>query len=134
MNGFFVNWFRLTGPDREPAEVNLTPGLNVIWGASETGKSYIFSCIDFMLGCSEPPKAIKESRGYESGWLGITIRKTNERCILERGLRGGDFNLFSVKPGSWETTGSKPLSAENKVACSPFLGPVIMGITCSLIQ
>jgi hypothetical protein len=67
-----------------------------------------------MLGRSKPLKAIKEAKGYDSGWLGITLRKTNERYILERGLRGGHFNLFSVKPGSWETMGSKSISAENK--------------------
>jgi hypothetical protein len=30
MNGFFVNWLRLTGPDRKPAELSFAPGLNVI--------------------------------------------------------------------------------------------------------
>ncbi len=27
-----------------------------------------------------------------------------------------------------------PLLFQKKVACSPFLGPVIMGVTCSFIQ
>jgi hypothetical protein len=114
MSGFFITWLRLTGPDLTPAQVDFAPGLNVIWGASETGKSFIFSCIDFMLGRSKPPKKIAELKGYESGWLAITLRSTKQRYVLERGLRGGDFNLHTVKPGSWETADSTTLLAENK--------------------
>ncbi len=114
MNGFILNWLRLTGPKVKPAEVHFEPGLNVIWGASETGKSFIFSSIDFMLGGSKPPKRIAELNGYESGWLAITLRNTRERFILERGIRGGEFNLHSVEPDSWEITDSKTLLAEHK--------------------
>jgi hypothetical protein len=114
MNGFFISWLRLTGPEVKPAEVNFSPGLNVIWGASETGKSFIFSCVDFMLGRTKPPKSIAELKGYESSWLAITLRGNNQRYVLERGLRGGDFNLHTVKPGSWETAENTILLAENK--------------------
>jgi AAA domain len=113
MNGFFVNWLRLTGPEVKAAEVRFEPGLNVIWGASETGKSLIFSCIDFMLGGSKPPKKIEELKGYESAWLAITLRNTRERFILERGIRGGEFNLHSTKPDSWEIADIKTLLAEH---------------------
>jgi DNA repair ATPase RecN len=41
-----------TGPDRETASVTFGHGLNVIYGASETGKSFIVEALDFMLGAS----------------------------------------------------------------------------------
>ncbi len=113
MNGFFINWLRLTGSEKQPAEVGFEPGLNVVWGASQTGKSFVFSCIDFMLGRSKPPKPIGERKGYDSAWLGLTIRSSGERFVLERGLPGGDYNLHSVRPGSWETTDSRTILAEH---------------------
>ena len=36
--GFYLSWLRLTGPEVEKAEVTFDQGLNVFWGASETGK------------------------------------------------------------------------------------------------
>lgn len=52
------------GKDKETAEVSFTAGLNVIAGASDTGKSYILKCLDYLLGSDAPPKSIKESEGY----------------------------------------------------------------------
>ena len=34
----------------------------------------------------------------------------------------------------WERVGESASLLTDEVACSPFLGPVIMGVTCSLIQ
>ena len=77
--GFYLSWLKLTGPEVKDAQVSFEPGLNVIWGASETGKSFIFACIDFMLGRSEPPKKIAELRGYTTGWLALTERDGNKQ-------------------------------------------------------
>ena len=39
------------GPNKPPAgDVDLKPGLNIICGSSETGKSFVVETIDFMLG------------------------------------------------------------------------------------
>ena len=42
----------LTGPDKDQASVTFGHGLNVIYGASETGKFFIVEVLDFMLGAS----------------------------------------------------------------------------------
>lgn len=34
----------------EPVELDFKPGINVICGASDTGKSFLAESIDFMLG------------------------------------------------------------------------------------
>jgi DNA repair ATPase RecN len=53
----------LTGPDKKPACVTFGHGLNVIYGASETGKSFIVEALDFMLGSSTELRDIPERVG-----------------------------------------------------------------------
>ncbi len=54
----------LAGPDKDPACITLGPGLNVIYGASETGESFILEALDFMLGSSAELRDIPERVGY----------------------------------------------------------------------
>ena len=48
------------GPDRPPAALEFGPGLNVIYGASECGKSFVVEAIDFMLGGKQQLRDIPE--------------------------------------------------------------------------
>lgn len=99
--GFYLAWLRLTGPQLEPAEVSFEPGLNVIWGASNSGKSFIFSCIEFMLGRDTPPEEITEAKGYTTGWLAFIERAGKKQWVLERDLKGGDFRLHPATGKQW---------------------------------
>src|ERR1035441_3588723 len=89
-SGFQLRTLRVTGKGKTPAEVSFGPGFNVISGASNTGKSYILQCIDFMLGATKRPKRIQESVGYESVLLDIEDPhgRTHQ---LERSLSGHAF-------------------------------------------
>ncbi|WP_437648386.1 ATP-binding protein [Sorangium sp. So ce362] len=111
-SGFRLSWLRLTGPAVRPAQIDFEPGLNVIWGASETGKSFIFSCIDFMLGREAPPKKIAELDGYTTAWLAFTERSGKQR-VLERGLQGGDFRLFAAQGREWTLSNPQLLHPEH---------------------
>src|SRR5215470_2087932 len=111
--GFYLSWLRLTGPQVKPAEVMFEPGLNVFWGASETGKSFIFSCIDFMLGRSTPPKDIEELDGYTTGWLGLVERATKKQRVLERSLKGGDFRHYEADGRDWNLSDPVTLLGEH---------------------
>ena len=46
-------------PEREDSSVVFSPGVNMIVGASDTGKSAVLRCIKFMFGGEKPfdPKA-----------------------------------------------------------------------------
>ena len=48
--GFELRELRLSGPGQEPGSLIFASGLNIIEGASDTGKSYALSCIDFVMG------------------------------------------------------------------------------------
>lgn len=93
--GFYFARLEARGRDRATATLSFHPGLNVISGASDTGKSYLLDCLDYMTGGGTAPKDIEESKGYESLWLEIRDWENNP-YTLERSLRGGDFRLYRL--------------------------------------
>lgn len=82
----------LTGPEVSPAKLEFAQGLNVIDGPSDTGKTYIAQCIDFMLGSGTPPKNIPEADGYDTASLSIKTGH-GKTLVFERSLKGGAFRL-----------------------------------------
>ena len=46
MTGFQLRKLQITGPDVAVAEIDFGPGLNVVSGASDTGKSYLVETVD----------------------------------------------------------------------------------------
>ncbi len=89
-----LNSICLIGPDKEPAFVKFGPGLNVIRGASDTGKSFIVAAIDYMLGARDPLKKITESEGYNRVVLSLYSAAKKEHYTLVRGTQGGNFEVF----------------------------------------
>jgi hypothetical protein len=91
-------WLRLrhlcfTGPEKPKAKVEFDAGLNVIYGASDTGKSFVVETIDFMLGAKGPLSDIPERVGYDRIFLGIeTSEKTS--FTLTRATTGGQFRTY----------------------------------------
>ena len=79
-----------TGPRRPAAGIEFHSGLNVIYGASETGKSFILEAIDFMLGSKSDLRDIGERVGYDRVFLGIEDSLGDE-FTLERSIAGGNF-------------------------------------------
>jgi len=82
-----------TGPAKEDARLEFHAGLNIVYGASDSGKSFILEAIDFMLGSSQSLRDIPERVGYDRIWLTI-IRPDKTEFTLTRGCEGGDFNLY----------------------------------------
>ena len=85
------------GPNKK-AEVGFHPGVNVICGASETGKSFLAQSIDFMLGGSSL-KEIPERVAYSSITLTMSA-SDNSKWKLTRAIAGGDFELSYIEPQS----------------------------------
>ncbi|MGO7480957.1 ATP-binding protein [Rhizobium ruizarguesonis] len=82
-----------TGPNTPIADIEFGDGLNVIYGASETGKSFILESIDFMLGGGEDLRDIPERVGYDRVWLGFEA-PDGKPYTLERAAVGGKYSLF----------------------------------------
>jgi hypothetical protein len=86
-----------TSPYKEPALLEFQGGLNVVCGASDTGKSFIVEAIDFLLGAKGPLRDIPERVGYDRERL--TLETLNSGTFtLERSTSGGNFHRFE---GSW---------------------------------
>ena len=114
------------GPHKPAASVTFGPGLNVLYGASDTGKSFVVEAIDFMMGGKPPLREIPERVGYDRVLLGLeTLR--GEAYTIMRSIDGGAFQLYEglldAPPG--EDTQSKVLaeqhSEKNETNLSAFL-------------
>jgi hypothetical protein len=91
--GLRLRFIRFIGPQKPPAEFTFTSGLNILWGSSDTGKTFLVEAIDFMLGASDPLKDIPERQGYDRVLLGITTPSGND-YTLQRSTDGGNFLRF----------------------------------------
>jgi chaperonin cofactor prefoldin len=101
-NCISLRFIRFRGTKKPDAEFTFTPGLNVLWGASDTGKTFLVEAIDFMLGAGDPLKDIPERQGYETVELGLTTPGAKDYTLV-RSIQGGNFMRFEglmngVKP------------------------------------
>lgn len=91
--GFRLRFLGFFGPEKQPATVAFGPGLNVFYGASNAGKSFIVEAIDFMLGGGQPLQDIPERVGYDLVLLGIETLDGHAFTVW-RSIDGGGFKLF----------------------------------------
>ncbi len=95
MSNLTLRYLGYFGPNRQPADIQFAPGLNVICGASETGKSFIVESIDFMLGQEEPVRDIPERLGYDR--IRMALESTGSPPLtVDRSVEGGDFRAFTT--------------------------------------
>ena len=102
MSGLLLRYLAFFGPDNPPADLSFAPGLNVICGASETGKSFIVESIDFMLGQENPVRDIPERDGYDvcSRRIRLAIESTDWPPVtLDRSVEGGNFRASKAPTG-----------------------------------
>lgn len=92
-SGFALRQLTLTGPGVTNAELRFARGLNVITGPSDTGKTFIAQCIDFVMGGGTAPKEIPEAAQYTSVLLEIETQDASRVYVLNRSLRGGDIRV-----------------------------------------
>ncbi len=91
--GFRLRFLGFFGIQKEPATIAFGPGLNVLYGASNAGKSFIVEAIDFMLGGSQPLRDIPERLGYDIVLLGIETLG-GQSFTIWRSAEGGGFKLY----------------------------------------
>lgn len=130
--GFHLRALGFFGPQKPPATVTFGPGLNVIYGASNTGKSFIVEAIDFMLGGKPPLRDIPERVGYDLVLLTLEALD-GELFTLWRSMDGGGFRLYE---GLHETpppadTPHKQLDERHNDRNDANLSSLLLGL-CSL--
>lgn len=121
MSGLQLRRLVVSGPSVKDAALEFGPGLNVISGPSDTGKSYVVELIDFLLGSGRVPRTIPESQGYERAQLSIEAHD-GRKFELVRSLQGGDMLLGRDEAPEGELTPlAAKLSAHNEANISTFL-------------
>lgn len=107
MKRFYIKQLSASGKGVLYSAIDFDKGLNIIHGPSNTGKSYVLSCINFMFGSDDIPFT-KAATGYNI----IVMRLENEDgdyAILERQIvdgKNGEIGDGKVKVIS--TMESKP--------------------------
>jgi hypothetical protein len=92
MSALRLRYLSFFGPSRAPASIEFRDGLNVIYGASNTGKSFVVETLDFMLGGRGPLRDIPERVGYNQVLL--AIETDSAAFSLVRSVEGGPFRMF----------------------------------------
>ncbi len=86
MKGFWIYKITASGEEKKDSSITLKKGANIITGPSDTGKSYLFSVINFVLGRTSPPKDIPEGINYDVFTIDIESFETNDKYRLQRKL------------------------------------------------
>lgn len=112
MKGFRLSQLIVSGSGKPDANIDFKPGFNVLTGPSNTGKSYIVECLDYVLGAEIiPGEGIDESKGYEQVFLEI-ITHAGTPYTLERSLTSGDVRLYESGFNGRQNASSRELSVE----------------------
>lgn len=98
MNGFKINSIRVIGEDVEDAVLLFEKGINLLTGPSDTGKTYLVQCIDYMFGKKESPKRIKESEKYESIVMEIEDYNSGSISTLLRSMNESKMYFYKDIP------------------------------------
>lgn len=93
MNRLRLTHLTMVGPSIEKASVDFNTGLTVIYGASDTGKSYIAQAIDYMLGGRKLKEDVPEAEGYSHVILGMLLPDGSPITLI-RATNGGRFNVY----------------------------------------
>lgn len=94
MIGIRLRHLAFTGPKDRPVGLEFDDGLNIVYGASNTGKSFASKAILFILGASTKLPDIQEIAAYDGAWLGITLADQGD-FTLYRATRGGHLKLYA---------------------------------------
>ncbi len=108
--GFQISRLTAVSPTRPPAELQFRPGFNVLTGASDTGKSYVVECIDYMLGGGAELRRLNESTPFSDLLMEVASYEKGP-LTLRRSMLGGEFELrwgaLSQADGTATTIGAK---------------------------
>ncbi len=94
--GFKINKIIMFGLNKKEVYLEFDLGLNVISGASDTGKTFIFQALDYMFGGNIKPKEIEEAQGYDEIYLEIEDFEENI-YTLKRNITDGKMFLYQCR-------------------------------------
>lgn len=89
---FFIEKIIVTGPGKTDSLIELSNGVNIIYGPSNTGKTYIVKCIDYMFGSDKEP--IDTSTGYQ--YIKIVVNTMRGKLTMNRKIGESKIQVDST--------------------------------------
>lgn len=100
MNRFYIKKLMVSGGGHHTSVIDFKPGLNFILGPSNTGKSLVMDCLDYMFGFTpkknKPSKIVDNNNGYE--WITLQLATANGTVILERKIGESKITVSGSDP------------------------------------
>ena len=104
---FYIEKIIVTGSGKTDSIIELSNGVNIIYGPSNTGKTYIVKCIDYMFGSEWEP--IDISTGYQ--YIKIIVRTQCGPITMSRKIGENKIEVSSndnnVPSGKYATKASR---------------------------
>lgn len=104
---FYIEKIIVTGSGKMDSIIELSNGVNIIYGPSNTGKTYIVKCIDYMFGSEREP--IDISTGYQ--YIKIIVRTQCGTITMSRKIGENKIEVSSndnnVPSGKYATKASR---------------------------
>lgn len=104
---FYIEKIIVTGSGKTDSIIGLSNGVNIIYGPSNTGKTYIVKCIDYMFGSEREP--IDISTGYQ--YIKIIVRTQCGTITMSRKIGENKIEVSSndnnVPSGKYATKASR---------------------------
>lgn len=109
MNRFTIRKLTVSGGGHQDSIIEFTDGLNIIIGPSNTGKSLIMDCIDYVFGftpkINRPSKIVDNSNGYTH--VELELKTDKESVSLKREIGTTKVSVIShhseIESGSYSS-------------------------------
>lgn len=117
MDRFYIEKLIVSGTGHNPSVIDFKPGLNFILGPSNTGKSLIMDCIDYVFGFQpkkdRPSKIVDNNHGYQV--ISLHLRTPSGSVILERTIGTNKINVTGTDPSIQHETYSVNSNAKKNI-------------------
>ena len=108
MANFYIKTIIVSGGGNEPSTLDFADGLNIVCGPSNTGKSYIIECLDFLFGSRKI--RLDQNAGYDTVKVLVQV-KGDGMVTFERKVDARKISVASsakdIESGSYSIDGTK---------------------------
>lgn len=128
--GFHIKSIIATGGSVKLSRVNFEKGCNLLFGPSDSGKSTVFSVMEFLLGKkidkkTKSPKPVKEGKGYDTYYMEIVTVEDNATHTIRRKVNENNLLVKDCSYEQFETSGNEgvwyPIVSTTKKTFSSYL-------------
>lgn len=111
---FYIKWLKIT-TNVSDSKLTFAPGLNIIYGPSNSGKSMVLDCIDYMIGAKE--NHFDKNLNIQNVAIGIDV--DGKELSMSRAIDSQDFKVIShvegIETGTYKIKPTKKFKTINNV-------------------